>query len=198
MKLGHNRDISFKTRRIADDRVKIVSELRDWRRNPQIWPRWKLIHHMKVELTIDPQMVIQDASFQTLSAPYRECRQYVVSAERLLGVSLSKGFTKKVNEIYGGVCGCSHILTLLTNVASAGRQGFAFTYMFPEDEKQLNESNLVPMVKKMADFVADTCMVWKSDSEVQKDIARGHVRSLPERLFPAFARKMGSRLKRFR
>lgn len=198
MKLEHHRDIKFRTRRVTKDRVAVRAELIDWRTSIKLWRKWDKIHQMRVTLTLDPAMVIQTAKFETIVAPYFECRQHVVSAEKLIGLSLAKGFTKKAFEIYGGVAGCSHILTILSNLAAAVRQGFVFTYTFPEEEERLTEDTLVATVQRMGDFIADTCMVWKKDSAVQRDIRQGRLRTLPNRIYPRFARKLRNKLSRFR
>jgi hypothetical protein len=75
-------------------------------------------------------------------------------------------------------------LTLLTDLPAAARQGWAFCYKFPKEEKQMASTGLVSTVQKMANDIKNTCMVWAEDSVVQREIAKGQLRDLPKRLYP--------------
>ena len=187
---GHTRVIKVQTRRLDSHKVEIRGTLKDTRPTGRlIFKRDALIHHMVVRLVVNAKLIIENAEFSTLKAPYLECLTPDISPQKLVGVSLQKGFTKNVMSLYGGVHGCSHILTILTNLAPAVRQGFVFTVLFPDEERRMTTENILPTVQKMADSIKDTCQVWKSDSKVQKDLKNGILRDLPKRLYPKFWRK---------
>jgi hypothetical protein len=187
---GHTRKIKIQTRRASKNQIQVRAELKDSRPTGRLFFKPKaLIHHMVVRLTINTQLIIEKAEFATLKGPYLECVNHAVSPDKLVGLSLQKGFTKNVMDLYGGVNGCSHILTLLTNLAPAVRQGLVFTVVFPEEEKSMTPDSIVPTVQKMGKFIEDTCQVWRTDSEVQKDLKQGRLRDLPKRLYPNFWRK---------
>ena len=196
--MNHERIIKFQTTRTAPNRVEVAAELKDVRKHKSIWGyRNQVVHHMTVKIVADTKLIIKEARFETIRAPYIECQSHVVTAERLVGLSLAKGFTKQVLDLYGGTSGCSHILTILTDLAPAIRQGFAFSYVFPEEETQMTEDNVVSVVQRMGRAIADTCMVWKTDSTVQRDLARGRLRDLPQRLYPKFSKRIGDAIKKF-
>lgn len=189
---GHSRIIDIKTRRYSSDKIEVRACLKDTRPTGRLWFKPEaIIHHMVVRLIINSKLVIEKAEFSTLKAPYLECSSHAVSPEKLVGISLQKGFTKNVMDIYGGVQGCSHILTILTNLAPAVRQGFVFTLKFPEEERNMTPDSLVATVQSMAATIVDTCQVWRANSAVQQEIKAGILRDLPKRLYPKFWRRNG-------
>jgi Protein of unknown function (DUF2889) len=182
---GHKRTIQVDTCRLDKQTLQVRAELIDTRVDGY------LIHQILVRLEVGIDLIITKAEFLTPKAPYKECSHYNVPADRLIGLSAGKGFTKKVMDIYGGVEGCSHIVTILMTLAPAIRQGLAFVMVFPGEEQVLTERNLNATVQNMASYLTDSCMVWKKDSPVQQDIAKGIVRDLPERIYPNFEKKRG-------
>lgn len=194
---GHRRNIRIETYRYDDTHIQVLAELIDSvPRQGLFKSHIQIIHHMQILLLVDRQLIIEKAEFLTLKAPYRECNSFQVGPEKLVGLTLAKGFTQNALNLYGGVSGCSHILTLLTNLAPAVRQGYVFTYRFPEEEKVMTSDNVLQVVRKMAVDIKDTCQVWKSDSSVQKDLEQGEMRDLPQRLYPSFWRRNKNKIKR--
>ncbi|MBI4125894.1 MAG: DUF2889 domain-containing protein [Deltaproteobacteria bacterium] len=177
---AHHRQIKITTCRLDQNHIQIRAELQDQRGDSAP------IHGMIIRLCVRRDMVITQAEFSSPKAPYVECSTYKVGPERLVGKSAGKGFTRFVYETYGSVNSCSHIVTLLVNLAPALRQGMAFAMFFPDEEKQLTKNTLIPTVQGMAKFLEDSCMVWAKNSPVQKDIAQGEVRNLPARIYPNF------------
>ena len=182
---AHNRVITYTTCRLDEKHVQLRVELKDFR----LKPKEQLVHHMIVRLTFDSRLIVTAAEFATIKAPYKECASYTAGPEKLIGISADKGFTKKVFNLYGGVEGCSHIMTILAGLSQAVRQGFVFAIRFPEEEKKLTPETLQSVVQRMANDIENSCMVWKTDSPVQQDVKRGEVRDLPERIYPEYHHK---------
>ena len=72
------------------------------------------IHHMVVQLRISfPMMEILDASAELKEFPHHECPGIGIKYKGLIGLSIARGFTHKVRELFGGPRGCTHTTALL-------------------------------------------------------------------------------------
>ncbi len=179
---AHRRQIQYETCKLDDDHIEIRGELIDTSFDHDGVS--KIQHHMVIRLTIKDDLRITDAEFLTLHAPFGECSNYAVGSQSLVGLSASHGFTKKIYELYGKEKGCSHIVTLLMNLAAAIRQGIAFSLFFPRTDHTFSRDARKTALNKMAMDLTNTCMTWAEGSPVQQSIQSGNMRGLEERLFP--------------
>lgn len=91
-----------------------------------------IIHHMRIELTIDPaslriEGVVVDQPVVAIEASAETggecCRNPAPLLEEFNGEVLDEGFAKRLLAGFGGALGCSHLLTLFQLMASAIRRG---------------------------------------------------------------------------
>ena len=81
------------------------------------------IHHMIVEITVTfPQLVITDARVVFDGFPNETCPGITPHYEKLVGLSIARGFTHKVRELFGGPRGCTHVTALLQAMAPVAVQ----------------------------------------------------------------------------
>jgi hypothetical protein len=171
----HDREYRVRAFRLADDRILIRGAVRD-QRPPGTTiagdPQPLTQHHMQVDITIEfPSMVIVDVTVDFESYPHTTCVDIVDAYRGLIGLSISRGYTHKVRELFGGPRGCSHTTALLLamgpvatqctwamRASEARRQGLSFSQlraaMTPEQREQFQRANL------------DTCHVWADDGEL--------------------------------
>ena len=72
------------------------------------------LHHMIVALTVTmPEMIITDARVEFEVYPHGGCPAITSHYEKLIGLSIARGFTHKVRELFGGPRGCTHTTALL-------------------------------------------------------------------------------------
>lgn len=84
------------------------------------------LHDMRVRVTVDLDMTIQDAVASSDAVPYPGgCDTIAPVYRQLIGLSLLKGFRRAVTERFGGVRGCSHITELLGALPTAAFQTMA-------------------------------------------------------------------------
>lgn len=57
--------------------------------------------------------MILSGELQVKKAPNPECQQLILLPEKLVGISLDKGFTKKVIERLGGSLGCVNLVNMV-------------------------------------------------------------------------------------
>ncbi|MFQ5763733.1 MAG: DUF2889 domain-containing protein [Rhodospirillales bacterium] len=71
------------------------------------------VHHMRVRLTVDDDLVVRRAEATTEAGPYTICGDVAPVVETLVGAAIQPGWRKDVLKRMGGVKGCTHITDLL-------------------------------------------------------------------------------------
>lgn len=83
------------------------------------------IHHMQMSLEIAfPALEIIDATVHFESHPHGTCPSIIQHYGNLVGLSIARGFTHKVRELFGGPRGCTHTTALLQAMAPVAMQCF--------------------------------------------------------------------------
>ncbi|HEX9260066.1 MAG TPA: DUF2889 domain-containing protein, partial [Acidimicrobiales bacterium] len=81
------------------------------------------VHHMVLDLVVElPDLVITEATAVFETHPHRSCTQITEHYGSLVGLSIARGFTHKVRELFGGPRGCTHITALLQAMAPVAIQ----------------------------------------------------------------------------
>jgi hypothetical protein len=81
------------------------------------------IHHMVVTLTVSfPTLTITDARVEFHTHPHTTCPAIIDHYDKLVGLSIARGFTHKVRELFGGPRGCTHTTALLQAMAPVAIQ----------------------------------------------------------------------------
>jgi hypothetical protein len=144
------------------------------------------IHHMQVELEVGfPSLEIVDASVHFETHPNDVCPVITTHYEKLIGLSIARGFTHKVRELFGGLRGCSHTTALLQAMAPVAVQCF-WSMTISEARKRSTERAksaddiaFVPRAMTREEREAqwqmnlNTCHVWAEDSEWVDQVRKG-------------------------
>ena len=85
-------------------------------------PAGKPLHQMWVRLVVDDELLVHDAMAVTDANPYTACPDAAAAVAGLKGLRIASGWAKAVNELMGGVKGCTHIREMLMPLASAAFQ----------------------------------------------------------------------------
>jgi len=81
------------------------------------------VHHMIVDLVVQaPQMEIVDAEVVFETHPHSSCVKIIDHYQKLVGLSIARGFTHRVRELFGGPRGCTHTTMLLQAMAPVAIQ----------------------------------------------------------------------------
>jgi hypothetical protein len=84
------------------------------------------VHEMRLQVTIDVDLDVRDASAGTSPVPYPGyCERIEPAYKRLVGLNLARDFRRHVRERLGGVRGCTHLTELASVLPSAAIQAFA-------------------------------------------------------------------------
>lgn len=189
----HDREYRVRAFRRGDDTLVLHGAVRD-QKPPGLYladdPDPLTIHHMQIELEISfPALVIVGAQVRMLTHPNTGCPAIVDHYERLVGLSIARGFTHKVRELFGGPRGCTHTTALLQAMAPVAIQSIWSMRSSqarrvgtggadgPEEAPALSAAER----EQMWAMNLDTCHVWASDGE---QVA--HLRSGGEMEAPLF------------
>ena len=171
MSLLHERRLVIETREIAGDRLALRAELRDVRHVDM--PAYLgvshpagVVHHMMLDLELDPELVIRAIDARMEKAPFEPsaktrgegCRHILPSYQTLLGTKLDAGYAARVLETVGGPLGCFHILSLAQCLPLAVRAA---------SRRLCGEALSMP--RDAGDVVRDSCAEWRTDSPHWKD-----------------------------
>lgn len=167
----HDREYRVRAYRLAADRILIQGAVRD-QKPPglylQVDPEPLTIHHMQVSIEISfPQLRILAVTTHFEMHPREECPTITAHYDRLVGLSIARGFTHQVRELFGGPRGCTHTTALLQAMAPIAMQCFwsmkaAGAALAGEPDPMLDPRRHEDEMWRKS---IDTCHVWASGGE---------------------------------
>jgi hypothetical protein len=168
----HDREYRVRAFRLTDDRILIRGAVRD-QKPPGVYlaedPDPLTMHHMVVDLTIAfPSMVIEQAEIVFEAHPHMSCVDIIGAYDGLVGLSITRGFTHKVRELFGGPRGCTHTTALLLAMGPVATQCSWSMYaeQARRDGKSLmaSRAEMSPEQRELSVLTnLNTCHVWSED-----------------------------------
>lgn len=138
------------------------------------------IHHMTIELTVAyPSLEISDAEVEFGTHPQPGCPGIAMHYRNLIGLSIARGFTHKVRELFGGPRGCTHVTALLQAMAPALVQ--SMWSMRIANERDGDGPTSGDGAASDGGFLGaqrrnvDTCHVWAADGELVALVEQGGI-----------------------
>jgi hypothetical protein len=119
------------------------------------------LHNMQLRLTLDARRTIVTLQSTMAATPYSGCSGVNPNFQRLVGLSVGRGFRKALRERIGGVEGCTHVLALLDAMAAAAMQAGA-----SNDHLQRHLGPTPPARVFSIDALVDSCWSYRADGEV--------------------------------
>ncbi len=141
-----------------------------------------VIHDMIVEMIVaGDTFEILDITTTMQVRPYGQCTQVLDSYQQLVGVSIARGYSRKVKELFGGPMGCSHVGALLIALAPVAVQaswGLARLHDDPAvwSGAERDEAD----AERRTRLNTNTCHVWSADGEQIARLNRGEEAERPE------------------
>ncbi len=174
----HDREYRVRAFRKRDDLLLIRGAVRD-QKPPGLYididPDPMTIHHMQIDLEIAfPTLEIVGAQVGIEVHPSAGCPSIESHYDKLVGLSIARGFTHKVRELFGGPRGCTHTTALLQAMAPVAVQ-----CMWSMRASQARRSGGTaqepsPEQREMAwQFNLNTCHVWAEDGEQVRQLRAG-------------------------
>ncbi|MEQ1873037.1 MAG: DUF2889 domain-containing protein [Ilumatobacteraceae bacterium] len=153
------------------------------------------VHHMILDLHIAvPSLEITWANLVMEAHPNTGCPKIEDHYHNLIGLSIARGFTHKVRELFGGPRGCTHTTALLQAMAPVAVQSMWSFRMVVARESDGNGSAL-PSPSAISPEARDramamnlnTCHIWDEDGEQVASIRRGEPMEVPVWIKKRFA-----------
>ena len=121
------------------------------------------LHNMQLRLTLNRERVIVALVAAMKSTPYEGCAEVAPNFQRLVGLSMARGFRKALREQLDGVAGCTHVLALLDAMAAAAVQSFASIANAPRQPGQPE-----PVRVFRLEALVDTCYSYRDGGPVMQ------------------------------
>jgi hypothetical protein len=191
--LVHRRSIELEVRVDGDEFV-ATGTLRDHRPDAGLAER---LHEMSLTLRVDPAkgMLVTEAEADMRRYPHAECPGAEPTADRLVGLSVARGWNRAVQGELGGSLSCAHLTHLATVLGPALVQGMASAGArrrreAPPTDGAPDEQGIASMA-----WMTGTCHMWADDGLIPQKIAAGWAPNPDEYPSPALVeiqRRAGS------
>jgi hypothetical protein len=165
----HDREYRVRAFRLSADRLLIRGAVRD-QKPPNLYivddDQPLTIHHMQIDLEVAfPSLEIVAAAVRFETHPHGGCPAIIDHYGGLVGLSIARGFTHKVRELFGGPRGCTHTTALLQAMAPVAVQ--CFWSMDAADASTTASTEGVDD-RRLARWSTNlnTCHVWAEDGEL--------------------------------
>lgn len=138
------------------------------------------MHRMQVELHVRiADMVITHAQVGFETFPHHSCPGITGHYEKLVGLSIARGFTHKVRELFGGPRGCSHTTALLQAMAPIAMQSGKSIECIEAERRGEPNPIIVRPPNESWKVLTNTCHVWAEDGPRKEEVERGGVQTIP-------------------
>ncbi len=157
----HTRDIRLATYAHTNSQVIVHGVLKDQRYIKVFDITGKvlepgIIHHMDVKLLIKSNpLTIVDAQAQMIHVPMLECSTTLDTVEKLKGLEIKSGFSRKIRSIMGGNKGCTHLCQLIISMGQEIVHGWL-------TQKRKEKSQVPKSLENISEknFLIDSCRLW--------------------------------------
>ena len=141
------------------------------------------IHHMIVDLTIAiPSLEIVGAKAVLETHPHATCKRIEDHYDNLVGLSIARGFTHRIRELFGGPRGCTHTTALLQAMAPVAIQSiWSFNMAQARDDGAGGGTPFDTREARQGALMANvnTCHVWADDGEHVAGLRNGEPMDVP-------------------
>lgn len=167
----HDREYRVRAYRLAADRLAIHGAIRD-QKPPGLYlqddPDPLTVHHMQLALEVEfPSLEITGVTTVFETHPSDSCPRIIDHYDELVGLSIARGFTHRVRELFGGPRGCTHTTALLQAMAPVAMQ--CFWSMRSAQAKLDGKPSPILSERGGPDdtwpLIVNTCHVWDEDGE---------------------------------
>lgn len=177
--LLHTRTYDVKAVVVDDEHFRLIGRIHDVKPDG-LWgiddDEPMSIHDMTLEMVVRVNdLTITDAVAVMNTHPHMHCKTIVPAYEQLVGLSIARGFTNKVKELFGGPRACTHIGALINAMAPVAMQ-CVWAFMHAKQPSEPVASSPDARRAHMAAAEArnrNTCHVWADGGPMLSILAAG-------------------------
>jgi hypothetical protein len=178
----HDREYRVRAFRLGDDRLLLQGAVRDQKPAGLYFaadPDPLTVHHMQLDIEVAfPGLEIVDARVGFEAHPHSACPTIADHYTELVGLSVTRGFTHRVRELFGGPRGCTHTTALLQAMAPVAVQCF-----WSMHAATAREAGTHPLADRRRDDSwrrnVNTCHVYDEDGPLVAAFERGASPEIP-------------------
>ncbi len=147
----------------------VVGRLRDtrpWATGGQAVAR---VHDMELRVTVDDTLTITASDAEMHTFPHTECPGIVAAFRGLAGLEVGRGFTHRVQELFGGPRGCTHLEHLARSLGPVVIQAVT------SRRARAVADGVVPdlITGNGSPWARNTCHIWAEDGVADRKLAAG-------------------------
>lgn len=121
-----------------------------------------VIHDMVVDLIVAVPAFVVEAVETTMNVhPYQACTNILVDYQQLVGLSITRGYSRRIRELFGGPGGCSHVGALLQALGPVAVQASWSLVTLHDDlaDRLSTEGDAEDRARRVR-MNTNTCHVW--------------------------------------
>jgi hypothetical protein len=167
----HKRKLEMRTHALDGDRLIVEGRLKDerfvsgyhWDGKPR---KEGIVHRMAVRLLIGGwPPSIMDAEAEMHDIPHELCPTTLDAVKRIIGLSVTPGFSEEIRKRIGGIEGCTHLMQLITAMGPAVLHGY-WTQRSRKKHPLPGSLEELPGLNS----VINSCRLWREDGPFLKMI----------------------------
>jgi Protein of unknown function (DUF2889) len=165
----HRRSIEYEAFS-TEEGVSIVGKLRDSRPWAGDGEAVVVVHDMELRVSVRlSDMTITESEAVMHTFPHTECPGIVQAFAGLAGLSVSRGYTRAVQGLFGGPKGCTHLEHLARSLGPVVIQALTSKRALAVDR---GEAETI-FIGTSSPFTRNTCHVWAEDGIAEQKLAAG-------------------------
>ena len=165
----HQRTIEFEAYDDGDE-VSVAARLRDDRPWATGSDGIEHVHDLTLRVVVRKEdLVIVAADAHMERFPHAECPSITPHFESLVGLRVGRGYTRAVQELFGGVAGCTHLDQLARTLGPVVVQAVTSCRARARDWGALD----APVHERPGLFARNTCHVWADGGPAEQKVAAG-------------------------
>jgi hypothetical protein len=167
--LIHRRSIEFEAYDEGDS-LSVTGRLRDERPWAADSDRVEHVHDMDLTVVVrKDDLTIMAATAVMVRFPHAECPSITDAFGDLVGLCVSRGYTRAVQERFGGARGCTHLEQLARTVGPVVIQAMTSNRAYERDWQHLDAA---PTARPTL-FPRNTCHIWADGGVAEQKLAAG-------------------------
>ena len=147
----------------------VVGRLRDTRPWAAGGPAVERVHDMELRVTVDDTLTITESDAVMHTFPHTECPGIVPAFRGLAGLQVGRGFTRQVQQLFGGPRGCTHLEHLARSLGPVVIQ--AVTSRRARAVAAGDAPDLITGTS--SPWARDTCHIWAEGGLADQKLAAG-------------------------
>ena len=168
--LLHTRNYETRVYQLSDDELLVRGFVSD-QKPPGLYVKGDRapleMHQMQLEVRVSlPDLTITHVRVLFETHPHTSCPVIATDYEKLVGLSIARGFNHKIRDLFGGPRGCTHVNALLQAMAPAVVQS---TWSVSVRRARASNSPLGTRDEAARDkriaANANTCHIWSEDGD---------------------------------